>query len=306
MIMDWQVRSQTIAMVALFSMAALAGCIGNGGEEQQTTPTPTAQVTENTGGIEGVVTSDEDLPIEGASVGVPELGAEAVTDAQGTFALSDLAPGSYQVFVQKIGYESLGKTVDVAAGDVTRVDVQLAPQPVAEPRQSTVIWNGYMKCSIATQLFLSEECGEGIGTPIGTFGKDPNNKIDWDFEQLEQPATLLTETWWEPASDFASRMNVLVVTNLVCDPVCGWDEEYGREDSPPPVRIVMEDGVFPDDAESYPVAMTVRHWADAGDEEIVIVLEQPFEVYKTEFFGVPMEDVDPEYTALPPEKQGGS
>ncbi len=302
-----QAQIPTFAIVVVFGLAALAGCIGgDDAEGQQATPTPTAQVTEDTGGIEGVVTTDEGLPIAGASVGVPELDAEAITGADGTYALSDLAPGSYQIFIQKIGYESLGKGIDVRPGEVTRVDVQLAPQPVAEPRQSTVIWNGYMKCSIATQLFLSEECGEGVGTPVGTFGKDPNNKIDWHFEQLEQPATLLTETWWEPASDFANRMNVLVVTNLVCDPVCGWDAEYGRSDSPSPVRVVMDDGDFPDEPDAYPLAMTVRHWADAGDEDLVIVLEQPFEVYKTEFFGVPMEDVNPDYTALPPDKQGGS
>jgi hypothetical protein len=285
-------------VAALAIVAALAGCVGDGGG-QSVDPSPSPGVSDDAGAVQGAVLTDEGLPIGGAQVALLTGDASTTTAADGTYVLGDLAPGRVQLQVQKIGFEANVVPVEIVAGQVTRTDVVLAPVAVVEARHVTVIWRGFMACSISNELFLSEECGEGVGTPVGTFGKDPNNKIDYDFDLMEQPQTLLTETTWEPASTFAGAMYVTIVKNLRCEPVCESDKTYETVEGPSPVRVIVDGDSFPDDAGEYPLNTTVRHWAGRSDMAagMSIILEQPFEVYKTEFFGTPIPSED--WSALP-------
>jgi hypothetical protein len=97
-------------------------------------------------------------------------------------------------------------------------------------------------------------------------------------------------------------MRVIIVKNMACEPFCEWDALYADAETGSPVRLVIDGDDLED--EELPLRLTVRHWAALGTgptDPVKLITEQPFEVYKTEFFGVPMDDVDPEFSALPPQ-----
>lgn len=86
-------------------------------------------MTDSTGAIEGTVTDDEIVPLEKVQVGLG-LGSNQTTntDAVGYFKMEGVEPGAYQLYLQKLGYESLGVAVKVAAGEVTKVEIRLKRQ----------------------------------------------------------------------------------------------------------------------------------------------------------------------------------
>lgn len=108
-------------------MMALAGCVGGDGDVADTTPSQTPEASDDTGAIAGVVLNAELLPIEGADVALQELTNVTKTDANGNFTFNDLAPGEYTLVVQRLGFESVAKAIDVTLGEITNVEVILEP-----------------------------------------------------------------------------------------------------------------------------------------------------------------------------------
>jgi iron complex outermembrane receptor protein len=88
---------------------------------------PTAALAQSEGSVRGTVTSAGHGAILGARVATESPGRVAVTDANGRFTLRDLPAGSYSVLVTALGYKPLRRTVSVAGGKTTSVDVQLEP-----------------------------------------------------------------------------------------------------------------------------------------------------------------------------------
>src|SRR5207253_3444929 len=69
-----------------------------------------------TGTIEGTVTITAGSPLPDVQVAVVGTSRGARSDDAGKFRIPGLAPGSYQVRAQRIGYASTTRTVTVAAG----------------------------------------------------------------------------------------------------------------------------------------------------------------------------------------------
>ncbi len=91
-----------------------------------------------TGTVAGTVTeAASEAPLPGANVvvlsGEQDAGTQqgASTDADGTYRLTGLAPGTYDVRASFIGYQSQTKAVEVAAGETTEVHFALATGDVA-------------------------------------------------------------------------------------------------------------------------------------------------------------------------------
>src|SRR6266852_173787 len=72
--------------------------------------------------ITGRATDTNHDPLVGAKVEMQPLGQTAVTDAQGGFRISDLAPGGYTVAISYVGFTSFSKVVTVASGGIANVD----------------------------------------------------------------------------------------------------------------------------------------------------------------------------------------
>lgn len=91
---------------------------------------PTSGAGEDTGAIEGTVTTAEGQPITEASVMVarsarPHRDLAFLTNAQGRYRLGDLLPGEYEIRVETADRPPQAKTVQVEAGRVTQLDFSL-------------------------------------------------------------------------------------------------------------------------------------------------------------------------------------
>jgi protocatechuate 3,4-dioxygenase beta subunit len=89
---------------------------------------PSASLSVTTGDLTGVVKDAQDKPIENATVriaGGPEL-RSVRTDDKGKYTLTDLIPGTYDMYGQKPGYTSRHKgDVSVPANATTTLDFKL-------------------------------------------------------------------------------------------------------------------------------------------------------------------------------------
>jgi len=87
---------------------------------------------ERKGGLIGHVTDVNHDALIGARVEVQPNGYVVTTDAQGAFAISDLAPGKYTLTVSYVGFKAFSKDVTVASGGVTNIDAALDIESVNE------------------------------------------------------------------------------------------------------------------------------------------------------------------------------
>ena len=79
-----------------------------------------------TGGIEGVVRDSLGSPVHGAAVGVVGSTQQVFTDAEGTFAITGLPPGRYQVQVATDALEEIGLTEDPVTREVVSGELAVA------------------------------------------------------------------------------------------------------------------------------------------------------------------------------------
>ena len=88
------------------------------------------------GTISGYVTDSAGAALQGARVEV-QPGIVAVTDGQGGFTISGLAPGDYTLTVKYVGFSDFSKTVTVTAGQAVRADATLK---VATKQEEIVVY----------------------------------------------------------------------------------------------------------------------------------------------------------------------
>lgn len=85
----------------------------------------TVQGESRTGSIAGTVTDPTGAVLQGVQVAIGHKGISETTGQQGSFLRSDLKPGSYQVTFSYVGFKTLRETVQVVAGETTKVNAQL-------------------------------------------------------------------------------------------------------------------------------------------------------------------------------------
>src|SRR5215467_8291592 len=92
---------------------------------------------ERRGAISGRVADKQHAVLPGARVELEPSGRKAVSDGQGQFSISDLAPGHYKLTISYVGFEPFTSDVDVASGATANVDAVLeigAQKTVVEVR----------------------------------------------------------------------------------------------------------------------------------------------------------------------------
>lgn len=78
------------------------------------------------GGIDGkVVDVVTNLPIENVSVQLSPGGSNVVTSNDGVFKFSELDPKQYTITVQKNGYETNLKMVNVMSSEISNVSITM-------------------------------------------------------------------------------------------------------------------------------------------------------------------------------------
>jgi len=300
-------------MVLLSLALLLAGCSGGGEGTAKSAgaplSAPDAEFDENTGAIVGQVLSAEYEPLADAGVGLLGTDVQTTTALDGGFTLSHVPPGEYTLVAAKLGFRQGQATVRVEAGrEADPVTLTLERVAVAEPYYKVEQFTGYITCSVGSAVLLSEECGQGLQTDVGTFGTNARNKIDWRFNltTVEGLQDVYMELDWAPASAAATKLGFNVAHGFKCTPNCGSSmpaycgvfKNFG-----PPVQrcdIPIDKLGVKDPAKDLPWDITGRAWAAPVNKTDVpvVVLEQPFTMYRTEFYDMARPEG---YTAVPPD-----
>jgi TonB-dependent receptor len=84
-----------------------------------------ALAQERKGTINGRVTDADHRALQGARVELQPTGLTAVTDGQGQFTISDVAPGAYTLTVSYVGFSPFSAPVTVTPGSPAQVDALL-------------------------------------------------------------------------------------------------------------------------------------------------------------------------------------
>lgn len=281
----------------------LAGCVAGeanpaaGPVNQPAQPVADAE----TGAVSVLVTDDALAPLAGAVVGLLETRDEAVTDASGRAAFNDLAPGTYTVVAQQLGYESAARKTEVAAGVVAEVVFALAPIPVVEAYHTVLIFKGYITCGAGLLVVrLVTVCGTtGYETPVGTYNVtvDPNHKDE--FKQEAHPGILMVvgELEWSSSAPLsAQEFTLALYQGWICTPFCSSDFNYGGETGGSPVVLRSEDL---DGVKDQPV--TISHivgvpGSSADPPFVIFIVQQAYTIYSSHFFG---ELAPEDYAARP-------
>ncbi|HEV2201749.1 MAG TPA: TonB-dependent receptor [Bryobacteraceae bacterium] len=91
-----------------------------------------ATAQERNGTLTGTAKDSGGLALQGALVQLDPGGKRAVSDNQGQFRITDVAPGDYMVTVSYVGFAPFTKSVSVAAGQTANLDAQVEVASVAD------------------------------------------------------------------------------------------------------------------------------------------------------------------------------
>ena len=91
------------------------------------------------GGITGRVVDSSGAVLQGARVEILQRTGAVVTNSQGEFNFTDLAPGSYTINVSYVGFASFSTQANVNAGQVARVEATLK---VATTGEEVTVYGG--------------------------------------------------------------------------------------------------------------------------------------------------------------------
>lgn len=80
------------------------------------------------GDIIGHILTDTGAPSAGVTVRVEGMSRTEVTNADGAFRFTGLAPGDAVLLIEQIGWRAVRHAISVRAGEATRVEIRLEPQ----------------------------------------------------------------------------------------------------------------------------------------------------------------------------------
>jgi hypothetical protein len=235
--------------------------------------------------LAGVVVDEAIRPLAGAVVEVSDAGLNATADEDGEFQLP-VPVGAHVVEVRHPRYAPLRQDVTVPETGLRGLALQLTLPASQAPYATVAKFDGFVVCSVGASVIFSEECGEGVGTPVGRFGKQDNNRIRYDF-QAESPSlkTLVVEQAWEPTSEAGKEMLVLLNTAWTCEPACGGDAVGdGSMQGPSPLLLRVDEAGLAPHLEDPATVFTTYTLARNDATQANVLLNQPFQLFVTQFY----------------------
>lgn len=323
----------TLGLVLSLVLAiVLSGCTGGKtAASVALEPAAEPEFDADTGAIQGTVVDDEFVAIVGASVGILDLDLVSLTDADGRFTFSHLAPGIYDVQASKIGFDNGRGNVEVVANDVGEVTIELRtavdlgrPYPLYQSQggffgcgmswSPAVVFSGLSACALVKDVtetdvgepdkFMLEWPTEG---PIRSM-KAAVFEMEWDSTQaLGAGLTLIVEIdGCVNADDREGRFGVAEggsPLKLYVD-----EEKLAKLFDPSDTKCEFED-LFGDpvdkncgEAQCTIVTRVFSTTSDvAGPEseaDLGVTYQQAFTQHMTLFFNAPPEQGEA-YTAIP-------
>ena len=277
-------RPAPVPCVAALLVAVLvSGCTGSGAPTGPDVPVAAGEVL-----VSGVVVDSAIRPIAGAAVQALGTDRSATTDAEGEFQLP-LAPGAVVLEATHPRFAPARLDLQVTPGFAQSVVLSFAFTVDTAPYSTLVKFDGFIVCSLGVSVIFSEECGEGVGTPVGRVGKQGNNAIRYDF-QAESPElkTAVVEQVWEPTSSAGQQLSVVFATAWTCEPACGGEAVgAGSVQGPSPLLLrADEEDLAPHLAD--PAAVFTTYTLALTDVAAAnIVLNQPFQLFVSLFYRAP-------------------
>lgn len=201
-----------------------SGCLGMSSGEEPTEPVQEnqAQVTQRTGGIEGVVTDEAIQAVVGANVTLVETGKTVQTGPDGSYAISRIDPGSYTLHVEHPDYVSTRKDVQVTPNEASAVDFVLAHAQSTSAYQQTLELKGFFECGFEVGWNLTDEAPRPPGPYDARYfylgwaacalpnsllgGNATNDRFEHIFQLEPQLTSVVYEMSWDPKNSFSEWM----------------------------------------------------------------------------------------------------
>lgn len=300
--MGISVRARSAASAWLLALLVIAsGCTAGNADElsgSSASPPPVADPGDETGVLSVLVTDDSLAPLEGASVALPDSNSEATTDIGGRASFADLPPGTYTLFVQKLGYESAGRKVEIVAGQTLEISVPLVPVSLVVAYHQTLIFRGHISCGAGLIVVrLITVCGT-TGSPAGNITVDPNHKDEFRQTGVPELQMIVGELVWSSTAALTAKEFTLgLYQNWRCTPFCSSDNNYGSATGKSPV-VHRAEGPF---AGLKKGPATISHIVGLPGQSaeppfVIFVVQQDYWIYSTHFFGDPAPEA---FTASP-------
>lgn len=251
--------------------------------------------------LHGVVIDVELIPVADALVSIQGDERQAVTDAEGRFALGPLVAGAYTLVAEKLGYAAATATVAFGEGSPPAVTLQLIPVASDVPYFETQLHVTTIGCAVATPTSRLT-CGL-INQVSGTNAAPDSSVFRFEIPN-EGLAMLLGETAWVPGTAFARQLSVNVLDVEGDQTNCLTTKCYSEAVGASPIRYVhLPDQQWgPDPYQPFPAeqghAFNVYLMPPFGSAEnpAMLFLEQRADNYLTFFYNRPGSD---SFTALP-------
>ncbi len=221
----------------------LAGCIG-GEDAEDNGMLEEAQVTEDTGGIQGVVTNEAIEAVGGVTVTLEETGETRESGMDGSFAFSELTPGTYTLTFEGDGFLTTEEQADVQAQEVTFVDIVLPDEPTRTPYSVENAMNGFIECSAATPVVLVAVCSVPntvvniveSETGLGVGGNATNDQFLFNWHVDPDPWQITTEMEWEDEQPLAEEFRMIIEPGIANEDQTRLAEEIG----PSPLHATID------------------------------------------------------------------
>jgi hypothetical protein len=188
-----------VAALLVGTLVLMAGCASSDAATPNAAPAPApATVRANPealvdgGSIRGTVTDDSLLPIPNAQVALLQTEVRAMSDEAGTFEITNLAPGDYQVAAAALGYSSVVKRVVVNPSAETAVSLVLTSVAIAKE---------YVEIIGPFAFYFDVR----VGTPALTGGSGPNDRASQNFTMTEDAVDFVGELTWQQGSFATSK-----------------------------------------------------------------------------------------------------
>jgi hypothetical protein len=283
-------RTAVQSIAAAVACLVLAGCAG------PSTPTETDDlagpptVTDDTGAIQGLVLDDIGIGVAMAQVQLreaPEQGL-ALTNQAGAFQFEGLEPGRFVMDVSSIGYRSVARHVDVVAGEITEVRIELEPIAISGSFSSLEILEGKIVCGSGVIVVTQVACGSALD--------EENQRFLFQYEVEAENTGVLWEVAWTPTQAL-SRDLVFAIEADGCGALCESSSRFAEVSGCCQLRVALGDSQLDIEdvkAGSEGAVIQSRTFPSytAGDGVTpTFYLEQEFTIYVEYFWG----DLPPDF-----------
>lgn len=250
-------------MMFLLATAALAGCAGGepGAGEASDPEFENLELTatDTTGVLRGVVVDEAIRPVANASVTLSGSGTGAtVTNPDGLFGFSGLAPGPYFVKVSKAGFVEGQTSAEVAAGidepDILRV--LLASDPMTAPYVTTYVFEGYIECSFSLVA---------VGFAACSTAEELNDRFIVNYTLDRPPHWVQSEMAWRSTQAVSPELDVVYSASGEGALLDNYAEDWG----PSPLLVQVNE------------TLAAERGLGSGTDLLIRVFNQPVEGTET-------------------------